>query len=189
MRELDQEQQLVLRAGEGDKHAFDALMLRYQKKVAQLLSRYLREPSDVSDATQEVFIKALRALPSFRGDCTFYTWIYRIAVNTAKNHIQAEQRKRVDIQQDISELEWYLDVKQENNPEGVLIGEEVVDGIFHAIQVLPKDLRVAITLRELQGLSYEQIAHIQKCPIGTVRSRIFRGRALIFKRIKPLLKH
>jgi len=182
------EQQLVRRAKQGDKEAFDALMLRYQSRIAKLISRYVREAGDVHDVTQEVFIKALRALPKFRGDSTFYTWLYRIAINTAKNHLQAEGRRPAETNVDFDELENRTRFKENSTPERLLIGDEVMETVFEAINDLPEDLKQVILLRELDGMSYDEIAKHMDCPIGTVRSRIFRARETIFSKLNARFK-
>jgi RNA polymerase sigma-70 factor (ECF subfamily) len=187
-READQE--LVERVQQGDKRAFDLLVLKYQNKVANLIARYIRDSSEVLDVTQEAFIKAYRALPEFRGDSAFYTWLYRIATNTAKNYLAAKNRRPPNDDVDAS-LAEQLDIgarlQDVSTPEGALMEEEVARTIRAAVDALPEELRVAITLRELEGLSYEEIAQAMECPIGTVRSRIFRAREAIDKQLRPLL--
>lgn len=187
-REVDQE--LVTRVQRGDKKAFDLLVLKYQQKVANLVSRYIRDPSETQDVTQEAFIKAYRALPRFRGESAFYTWLYRIAINTAKNFIVAQGRRPPGSGVDV-EVAEQLDVgvrlKETATPENYLMEQEIAETVNQAINDLPEDLRTAITLRELEGLSYEEIARAMSCPIGTVRSRIFRAREAIDARLKPLL--
>jgi len=187
-REVDQE--LVTRVQRGDKKAFDLLVLKYQQKVANLVSRYIRDPSETQDVTQEAFIKAYRALPRFRGESAFYTWLYRIAINTAKNFIVAQGRRPPGSGVDV-EVAEQLDVgvrlKETATPENYLMEQEIAATVNQAINDLPEDLRTAITLRELEGLSYEEIARAMSCPIGTVRSRIFRAREAIDARLKPLL--
>ena len=160
---------LVERVQRGDKRAFDLLVLKYQHKLVKLVSRYVRDPSEVMDVVQEAFIKAYRALPSFRGESAFYTWIYRIAINTAKNYLVAQGRRPPDGDIDSGDV------------------DQIEETVMDAIAQLPEDLRVAITLRELEGLSYEEIAEAMDCPVGTVRSRIFRAREAINKRLQPLL--
>jgi RNA polymerase sigma-70 factor (ECF subfamily) len=182
---------LVERARQGDRRAFDLLVLRYQQKVANLVSRYIRDPSETLDVTQEVFIKAYRALHGFRGDSAFYTWLYRIAINTAKNFLVAQSRRPPgnDLEAETAEqLEVGGRLKEYGTPEHELLTEEIAATIKAAVDELPEDLRTAITLRELEGLSYEEIAEAMSCPIGTVRSRIFRAREAIDKRLKPLLQ-
>lgn len=187
-KETDKE--LVRRVKKGDKQAFDLLFLRYQHKILNLVSRYLRDPEDVQDVTQEAFIKAFRALPRFRGDSAFYTWLYRIAINTAKNHIVSRSRRPPGTDVDVEDAE-FMDgtdaLKDSESPESALARDELKAAIDQAIQELPDDLRSAVTLREFDGLSYEQIAEIMDCPVGTVRSRIFRAREAIDRAIEPLL--
>ncbi len=192
MSEQNVDQQLVERVQRGDKNAFNLLVTKYQNKVANLVSRYVRNHSDVPDITQEAFIKAYRALPNFRGDSAFYTWLYRIAVNCAKNHMVASGRKPPGSDVDIEDAEFYDggDALRENaSPEKVLLTNEIKKVVFDTIEQLPEDLRTAINLRELEGLSYEEIATIMECPVGTVRSRIFRARDAVDRKIKPLLQH
>ena len=185
------DQALVERVQQGDKTAFDALVLKYQHKIIKLISRYVRDPSEVLDVTQETFIKAYRALANFRGDSAFYTWLYRIAINTAKNYLVAQGRRPPDTDIDAEEAAQYEgapSLKETDSPERLAQKDEVEETIYRAIEELPDDLRTAITLRELEGLSYEEIAQAMACPIGTVRSRIFRAREAIDKKIKPLLE-
>lgn len=187
-REIDQA--LVERVQRGDKKAFDTLVLKYQQKVANLVSRYIRDPSEVLDVTQEAFIKAYRALPKFRGDSAFYTWLYRVAINTAKNHLAARSRRppQDDIEAETAEQMDAGDrLKEQDTPERLAMQDEIARTIKLALDDLPDELRTAITLRELEGLSYEDIAQAMDCPIGTVRSRIFRAREAIDKKLKPLL--
>lgn len=181
---------LVRRVQQGDKEAFDLLVLKYQHKLTKLISRYIRDQSEVLDVAQESFLKAYRALPNFRGDSAFYTWLYRIAINTAKNHLVSQSRRPPDADVDSSEAEQYegeSELKDNATPEHLLLREEIEHTVANAIEELPEDLRVAITLRELEGLSYEEIAQAMECPIGTVRSRIFRAREAINRRLDPLL--
>jgi RNA polymerase sigma-70 factor (ECF subfamily) len=188
-READQ--QLVERVQRGDKKAFDLLVLKYQQKVANLVSRFIRDPAEVLDVTQEAFIKAYRALPKFRGDSAFYTWLYRIASNTAKNHLATQGRRPPsdDVEAETAEqLDVGTRLKEYATPEHLALEEEIVHAIRDAVDELPEELRTAITLRELEGLSYEEIAEAMDCPIGTVRSRIFRAREAIDARLKPLLE-
>ncbi|RME35667.1 MAG: RNA polymerase sigma factor RpoE [Gammaproteobacteria bacterium] len=188
-RESDAE--LVRRAQQGDKHAFDLLVLKYQHKIAKLVSRYVKDPSEALDVTQEAFIKAYRALPRFRGDSAFYTWLYRIAINTAKNYLVAQSRRpsTVDLTNQEGDQINTEDLLQETaTPENLLSRDQVRETISRAIDSLPEDLKTAITLRELEGLSYDEIAKVMECPIGTVRSRIFRAREAIDKQLKPLLE-
>ncbi|MES9964492.1 MAG: RNA polymerase sigma factor RpoE [Candidatus Sedimenticola sp. 20ELBAFRAG] len=187
-RQVDQE--LVARVQRGDKKAFDLLVLKYQQKVANLVSRYIRDQHETLDVTQEAFIKAYRALPNFRGESAFYTWLYRIAINTAKNFLVAQGRRPPGSDVDAETAEQ-LDVgtrlKEHGTPENHLLEDEIATTVKQAIDDLPEDLRTAITLRELEGMSYEEIARAMDCPVGTVRSRIFRARAAIDTRLKPLL--
>ena len=188
-REVDQE--LVLRAQRGDKRAFELLVLKYQRKLGRLLSRFVRDPAEVEDVTQEAFIKAYRALPSFRGDSAFYTWLYRIGINTAKNYLVALGRRAPTTTPfDNEEAEGFEDAEQlrdASTPESELEGKQIAATVNHAMDALPKDLRTAITLREIEGLSYEEIANVMNCPVGTVRSRIFRARDAIAAELRPLL--
>jgi len=187
-KETDKE--LVRRVQSGDRGAFDLLFSRYQHKIVNLVSRYLRDSEDVQDVVQEAFIKAFRALPRFRGESAFYTWLYRIAINTAKNHIVARSRRPPGVDVEVSDAEHYdgADALRDlENPEAEMAKEQLSREINSAIADLPDDLRSAVTLREFDGLTYEQIAEIMECPVGTVRSRIFRAREAIDKRISPLL--
>ena len=187
--ELDSE--LVRRAQAGDKTAFDLLVRKYQQKVINLVSRFVQDPSEALDVAQETFIKAYRALNNFRGDSQFYTWIYRIAANTAKNHLASRARKSPTWSVDVEDAEHFAGengLKEYDNPENLLLTEEIKQTVFRAIENLPEDLKTAITLRELEGLSYEDIAQVMGCPIGTVRSRIFRARDAIDKELRPLLQ-
>lgn len=191
MSEQNVDQMLVERVQRGDKKAFDLLVKKYQQKVINLISRYIKNQSDVADVAQEAFIKAYRALPNFRGESAFYTWLYRIAVNSAKNHMVALGRKPPGSDVEVDEAEFYDggDALKENaSPERLLLTDEIRTMVFDTIETLPDDLRMAITLRELENLSYEEIASIMSCPVGTVRSRIFRAREAIDKKIQPLLK-
>ena len=181
---------LVERVQRGDKSAFDLLVLKYQHKLVKLISRYVRDPSEVQDVAQESFLKAYRALPKFRGDSAFYTWLYRIAINTAKNHLVSQARRPPNGDVDSADAEQFegdSDLKENATPERLLLREEIERTVIEAIDDLPQDLKTAITLRELEGLSYEEIAQAMDCPIGTVRSRIFRAREAINKRLEPLL--
>jgi RNA polymerase sigma-70 factor (ECF subfamily) len=188
-REVDQ--QLVLRAQRGDKRAYELLVLKYQRKLGRLLSRFVRDAAEVEDVTQEAFIKAYRALPSFRGDSAFYTWLYRIAINTAKNYLVAMGRRAPTTTGfDNEEAENFEDAEQlrdSSTPESELQGKQIAATVNKAMDALPEDLRTAITLREIEGLSYEEIASAMNCPIGTVRSRIFRAREAIATELRPLL--
>jgi RNA polymerase sigma-70 factor (ECF subfamily) len=191
MTERDVDQQLVERAQRGDKRAFELLVEKYQRKLARLLSRLIRDPGEVEDVTQEAFVKAYRALPSFRGDSAFYTWLYRIGVNTAKNYLVAMGRRApTSTEVEAEEAEGYESgelLRDINTPESLLLSKEIAGTVNAAIDALPEELRSAIQLRELEGLSYEDIAKMMDCPIGTVRSRIFRAREAIAERLKPLL--
>ncbi|TCK17572.1 RNA polymerase sigma-70 factor (ECF subfamily) [Thiogranum longum] len=187
-KNLDQE--LVKRVQNGEKAAFDILVRKYEHKLANVIGRYIRDPSEVLDVAQESFIKAYRALPNFRGDSAFYTWLYRIAINTAKNHLVASNRRppNDDIDaQDAEQFESGTGLKEYATPERMALQSELASTIQAAIDDLPEELRTAIVLRELDGLSYEEIASAMDCPIGTVRSRIFRARDAIDTRIRPLL--
>ncbi|WP_448548804.1 RNA polymerase sigma factor RpoE [Thalassotalea fusca] len=191
MSEQNVDQLLVEKVQGGDKNAFNLLVTKYQHKVSNLVSRYVKNQSDVPDIVQEAFIKAYRALPNFRGDSAFYTWLYRIAVNCAKNHMVASGRKPPGSDVEIEDAEIYDagDALRENaSPEKLLLTKEIKKVVFNTIEQLPDDLRTAINLRELEGLSYEEIAAIMECPVGTVRSRIFRARDAVDKKIKPLLQ-
>ncbi len=188
-REIDQ--QLVERAQHGDKHAFELLVVKYQRKLGRLLSRFIRDAAEIEDVTQETFIKAYRALPSFRGDSAFYTWLYRIGINTAKNYLVAMGRRAPTATEfDIADAEAFEDgeqLKDMNTPENELMSKQVAKTVNQTLQELPDELRTAITLREIEGLSYEDIASIMGCPIGTVRSRIFRAREAIAGKLRPML--
>lgn len=192
MSEQNVDQKLVERVQCGDKNAYNLLVTKYQHKVANLVSRYVKNHSDVPDIVQEAFIKAYRALPNFRGESAFYTWLYRIAVNCAKNHMVASGRKPPGTDVEIDDAEFYDGgeaLRENASPEKLLLTNEIKRVIFDTIEQLPEDLRTAINLRELEGLSYEEIAVIMDCPVGTVRSRIFRARDAIDKKVKPLLQH
>jgi RNA polymerase sigma-70 factor (ECF subfamily) len=181
---------LVERVQRGDKRAFDMLVLKYQHKLVKLVARYVRDPSEVMDVVQESFLKAYRASPSFRGESAFYTWLYRIAINTAKNYLVAQGRRPPDgdiDSADVDQIAGETELKDNATPERLLLRDEIERTVMSAIDQLPEDLRTAITLRELEGLSYEEIAESMDCPIGTVRSRIFRAREAINKRLQPLL--
>jgi RNA polymerase sigma-70 factor (ECF subfamily) len=182
---------LVKRVQKGDKGAFDLLVLKYQHKIVNLVMRYVRDPELSLDIAQEAFIKAYRALPRFRGDSAFYTWMYRIAVNTAKNHLAAQRRRPTDVELDLQDPEQYelhAKLKETDTPEGVTLSNELRELVEKAIAALPEDLRTAIVLRELDGMSYEEIAETMECPVGTVRSRIFRARDAIGKKIGSLIR-
>jgi RNA polymerase sigma-70 factor (ECF subfamily) len=184
--------ELVERVQRGDKKAFDILVLKYQHKVVKLISRYLHEPNEILDVAQEALIKAYRGLPNFRGESAFYTWLYRIVINTVKNYVVAQGRRPLETETtSLSEGEPLIDepnLKENATPEHLLLRDEIERTVFEVIEELPEDLRTAITLRELEGLSYEEIAEAMSCPIGTVRSRIFRAREAINNRLKPLLE-
>ena len=188
-REIDR--QLVARAQQGDKRAFGLLVEKYQRKLARLLSRLIRDPAEVEDVTQEAFIKAYRALPSFRGDSAFYTWLYRIGINTAKNYLMALGRRAptsTEIEADEAEgFEEAEQLRDINTPESLLLSNEIAQTVNAAMAKLPEELRTAIQLREIEGMSYEDIAQVMNCPIGTVRSRIFRAREAIAAELRPLL--
>jgi len=188
-REVDQ--QLVERAQRGDKHAFGLLVSKYQRKLARLLSRLIRDPAEVEDVAQEAFIKAYRALPSFRGDSAFYTWLYRIGINTAKNYLVSQGRRAPTTTEfDSEEAETFEEgdqLRDINTPERMLQSKQIGETVNSAMDALPEELRTAIVLREIEGLSYEEIASIMECPIGTVRSRIFRAREAIADKLRPLL--
>jgi len=192
MGEQKVDQALVERVQRGDKTAFDTLVLKYQQRIVKLISRYVRDHSEVQDVAQEAFIKAYRALPRFRGDSAFYTWLYRIAINTAKNHLVARGRRMPNVDIDAQEAEQFEGaegLKEQATPEHVVLRDEVESTIFSAMEQLPDDLRTAITLREIDGLSYEEIADAMACPVGTVRSRIFRAREAIDTKLRPLIEH
>jgi RNA polymerase sigma-70 factor, ECF subfamily len=188
-REVDQ--QLVERAQRGVKHAFELLVAKYQRRLGRLISRFVRNASEAEDVTQDAFIKAYRALPAFRGDSAFYTWLYRIGINTAKNHLVAQGRRApTSTPFDTDEAEDFEDASllhEVATPENELMSKQVVNVVNSSLQELPDDLRTALTLREIEGLSYEEIAEVMNCPIGTVRSRIFRAREAIAANLRPLL--
>jgi RNA polymerase sigma-70 factor (ECF subfamily) len=188
-REIDG--QLVARAQRGDKRAFELLVEKYQRKLARLLSRFIRDPAEVEDVTQEAFIKAYRALPAFRGDSAFYTWLYRIGINTAKNYLMAMGRRApTSTEVEAEEAEGFEEGEQLrdiNTPESLLLSNEIAETVNATIEKLPEELRRAIQMRELEGMSYEDIAQAMDCPIGTVRSRIFRAREAIAEQLRPLL--
>jgi RNA polymerase sigma-70 factor (ECF subfamily) len=188
-REIDR--QLVTRAQGGDKQAFSLLVEKYQRKLARLLSRFIRDPAEVEDVTQEAFIKAYRALPAFRGDSAFYTWLYRIGINTAKNYLMAMGRRApTSTEIEAEEAEGFEEGEQLrdiNTPESLLLSNEIAETVNATIEQLPEELRTAIQMREIEGMSYEDIAKAMDCPIGTVRSRIFRAREAIAEQLRPLL--
>lgn len=186
------DQELVARVQQGDKRAFDLLVQKYQHRIVSLISRYVRDPDEALDIAQETFIKAYRALANFRGDSAFYTWLYRIAINTAKNHLISLGRRPPGADIEIADAEQLAmesshQLRDTDTPEHLALRDELKQTIFQAIENLPDDLRTAIVLRELEGLSYEEIARAMSCPIGTVRSRIFRAREAIDAKLKPLL--
>jgi len=181
------DKQLVLRVQKGDSRAFDLLVLKYQQKIMGLISRYVNDSDEVQDVAQEAFIKAYRALPGFRGDSAFYTWLYRIAINTAKNHLVSRSRRPPGTDVDVQDAQ-FMDaadgLRDSETPENALFGDELRDTVLRALENLPDDLRTAVTLREFDGLSYEEIAEVMECPVGTVRSRIFRAREAIDRNVK-----
>lgn len=192
MSERDIDRQLVERVRQGDKRAFDLLVEKYWRRLIRLLSRMVRDPDDVEDIAQETFIKAYRALPQFRGDAAFYTWLYRIGVNTAKNHLVAKGKAMPTLSQQAlpdedDGVEERLAVQDVSTPESELLSKQVALAVNEAVENLPEELRTAITLREIEGLSYEEIANLMACPIGTVRSRIFRAREAIAAKLRPIL--
>ncbi|HSG90529.1 MAG TPA: RNA polymerase sigma factor RpoE [Pseudomonadales bacterium] len=181
---------LVERVQRGDKRAFDLLVVKYQHRIQALVSRYVRDPDDIQDVVQDAFLKAYRALPRFRGDSQFYTWLYRIAINTAKNFLVARGRRPPASDVDADEAEYYAGgeaLTDVASPESELAGEQLREAVFAALEKLPEDLRTAVTLREFEGLSYEEIAEVMGCPVGTVRSRIFRAREAIDQVVQPLM--
>jgi RNA polymerase sigma-70 factor (ECF subfamily) len=188
-REIDQ--QLVERAQKGDKRAFELLVMKYERKLGRLLSRMVRDTAEIDDITQEAFIKAYRALPQFRGDSAFYTWLYRIAVNTAKNYLMAKGKREISksdlIDEDGEVMEDLLMPHDIATPDAELQTKQIAKAVNETVEELPEELRTAITLREIEGLSYEEIAQMMDCPIGTVRSRIFRAREAIAEKIRPML--
>lgn len=192
MEDREVDQQLVERVQRGDKHAFDLLVAKYQRKLGRLISRFVRDTGEAEDVTQEAFIKAYRALPGFRGDSAFYTWLYRIGINTAKNYLLANKRRPpTSTTFDAEEAESFEDaglLHEISTPENELMSKQVVSVVQAALQLLPEDLRSALTLREIEGLSYEEIASVMNCPVGTVRSRIFRAREAIAEKLRPLLE-
>lgn len=192
MSERDLDLELVRRIQNGEQVAFTLLVRKYQNRVANILTRYVRNSGDVADVTQEVFLKVHRSLPSFRGDSAFYTWLYRITVNTAKNYLTSQSRRPPASDIDAMDADSYDGgnaLRDIDEPEAMLRSEEIKKVILTTIESLPEELKSAITLRELEGMSYEEIANIEDCPIGTVRSRIFRAREIIDKQLKPLLEY
>ena len=189
MTEQTSDQALVERVQRGDRRAFDLLVLRYQQRIVKLIMRYVHDPAEAQDVAQETFIKAYRALPRFRGESAFFTWLYRIAINTAKNYLVTLQRRPVSFDPDLQDPENYeisSRLKDEESPEGIALQQELGRTVVAAIASLPQELRSAIMLREIDGLSYEEIAQAMDCPVGTVRSRIFRARAAIDESIAAL---
>ena len=190
MGDSNVDQLLVERVQRGDKKAFDILVRKYQHKLVKLISRYVHDSSEVFDVTQEAFIKAYRAIPNFRGESAFYTWLYRIGVNTAKNYLIGQGRRPPSVDVDAEDAEYFdgdSELKETATPERLMVKDEVERTVFEAIEKLPEDLRTAIVLREIDGLSYEEIAETMGCPVGTVRSRIFRAREAVQNKLKPLL--
>lgn len=191
MSDQELDLRLIAEVQRGNKQAFDALVLKYQYKVIKLISRYIHDPSEVFDVAQETFIKAYRAIPNFRGDSAFYTWLYRIAINTAKNYLISQGRKIVDLDAENGDVEQVAQKngpRESSTPERMLICDEMEHLLFDVIEELPGELRTAIMLREWEGLSYGEIAIVMGCPVGTVRSRIFRAREAIERRVQPLLQ-
>jgi RNA polymerase sigma-70 factor (ECF subfamily) len=191
MSERDIDQKLVVRVQKGDKTAFDLLVRKYQHKVAKLVSRYVRDRREVEDVTQEAFIKAYRAIGGFRGESAFYTWLYRIAVNTAKNYLESQSRRPPGSDMEIEGAELIESgegLRDQATPERQMLTNEIATTVHRVLEHLPPDLRTAITLREIEGMSYEEIAEVMDCPIGTVRSRIFRAREAIDLELRPLLE-
>ena len=191
MGEREVDQQLVERVQRADKQAFELLVAKYQRRLSRLISRFVRDAGDAEDVTQEAFIKAYRALPAFRGDSAFYTWLYRIGINTAKNHLITQGRRApTSTVMDAEEAENFDDaalLHEVSTPENQMMSKQVAKVVNESLQQLPDDLRTAITLREIEGLSYEEIATVMNCPIGTVRSRIFRAREVVAANLRPLL--
>ncbi|MCT7360808.1 MAG: RNA polymerase sigma factor RpoE [Thalassobium sp.] len=184
------DRQLVARVQKGDRRAFDLLVIKYQHRILALVGRFVSDFAEAQDVTQEAFIKAYRALPGFRGESQFYTWMYRIAVNTAKNYLVSRGRKTPTRDIDLEDAEFFADeanMKDIETPDGLLQRDQLQKVVFDAIEALPEELRMAVTLRELEGMSYEEIAEVMECPIGTVRSRIFRAREAIDRKMQPLL--
>ncbi len=190
-REIDQ--QLVERAQRGDKQAFDLLVIKYQRKLARLLSQFIRDAAEVEDVAQETFIKAYRSLSSFRGESAFYTWLYRIGINAAKNYLVAQKRRGFNTTngfdiEDAENFEGGSQLRELNTPESELMSKQIAQTVHQTLQALPEELRTAITLREIEGLSYEEIANIMSCPTGTVRSRIFRAREAIADKLQSVME-
>jgi RNA polymerase sigma-70 factor (ECF subfamily) len=191
MSERSIDQKLVVRVQNGDKNAFDLLARKYQHKIAKLVSRYVRDRREVEDVTQEALIKAYRAIGGFRGESAFYTWLYRIAVNTAKNYLESQGRRPPGSDMEIEGAELIESgdgLRDQATPERQMLTNEIASTVHRVLEHLPPDLRTAITLREIEGMSYEEIAEVMDCPIGTVRSRIFRAREAIDLELRPLLE-
>ena len=191
MGDADNDSELVKQVQSGSKKAFDLLVLKYQHRIIKLVMRYVKDRTDAEDVAQEAFLKAYRALPNFRGDSAFYTWMYRIAINTAKNHLVAAGRRpmEVDLENEDGEALDLAELQKDvATPENLLLTDEIRETVRRTVASLPEDLRVAITLREAEGMSYDEIAHAMDCPIGTVRSRIFRAREAVDEELKPLLE-
>lgn len=192
MREYQIDLQLIEAVKDGGPHAFDRLMKRYQLKVHKIVGRYVRDQSEIMDVSQEVFIKAYRAIKKFRGDSSFYTWLYRIAINTSKNYVISQGRRLPDIDIEIPDMERFImrnAPRETGTPERLMMRDEIEQAVYETIEHLPRDLKTAIMLREMEGLSYEEIASVMDCPVGTVRSRIFRARAAIDRNVQPLLSN
>lgn len=192
MSEKDIDSALVTQVLRGDREAFDVLVLKYQHRIANIVSKFIDDASLVNDVTQESFMKAYRSLPQFQGESAFYTWLYRIAINTAKNYAKTKRRRQTETDVDFNDtgaLSNKVRIRDYNTPESWLQSDEVQDALMVAVNNLPEELRVSIILRELAGLSYDEIAAIMHCPVGTVRSRIFRARVVVDETIKPLIDH
>ncbi len=192
MAENITDKEIIERVKNGDKKSYDLLVVKYQQRVINLISRFVKNHSDALDVSQETFIKAYRALPNFRGESAFYTWLYRIAVNTAKNHLTVQSRKITKSDYDVTDIEQIegnMSLTEHTTPENLLVKDELQEIILKTIENLPEDLKSAIMLREIEGLSYEEIANVMECPVGTVRSRIFRAREMIDNKVKPLLEN
>lgn len=189
--ERDIDRRLVERVQHGDKKAFELLFSKYQRKLMRLVSRLVRDQAEAEDVVQEAFIKAYRALPQFRGDSAFYTWLYRIGINTAKNYLVTQGRRApTSTDADVEDAETFDDgerLRDVNTPESMLATKQIAQTVNLAMEALPEELRMAISLREIEGLSYDEIADVMECPIGTVRSRIFRAREAIAEKLRPLL--
>ena len=192
MAENITDKEIIERVKNGDKKSYDLLVVKYQQRVINLISRFVKNHSDALDVSQETFIKAYRALPNFRGESAFYTWLYRIAVNTAKNHLTVQSRKITKSDYDVTDIEQIegnMSLTEHTTPENLLVKDELQEIVLKTIENIPEDLKTAIMLREIEGLSYEEIANVMECPVGTVRSRIFRAREMIDNKIKPLLEN